>query len=405
VPRTFDRERPGIGIDSAKGILQVLVLAVHRHDPCREPKKGFISAALDCTLGVAYEEERWIMTAWRDLIAYYQAYSGTSPQLKIATLAQWIVESGRGSSKLATDFNNFGGIKFRERMVGYAQPVDYQGSDGELTTYCKFASVESFVKGYWHFIETGPYDGYQQFKDDAAGYIRHIAKMGYSTDSSYVEQVVSAFSEAQGLMGLSPGAPATAQVSLVRFAVVVGHNRVATGASSLPPISKSEYAFNSGIAQLMKANAWHYNVSAEVFIREPSGSYAQEIKAAYAHVKDWGAQCSMELHFNSSDESATASRSQVLCRRGSVDARGLAQACLTPVVDLLKLKNGGVVLVDPGDRGGGALYALDDVPAVLCEPFFGSTSSDCVRVAAVGDEALALAYLRGVRDWITAKVA
>jgi uncharacterized FlgJ-related protein len=88
------------------------------------------------------------VAVWNDLLVYYRDLREVSAPLKVATLAQWIVESGRGRSKLARDYLNFGGIKYRERMVGHAEPVDYRGADGELTTYCKFSSVSAFVAGY-----------------------------------------------------------------------------------------------------------------------------------------------------------------------------------------------------------------------------------------------------------------
>jgi len=345
------------------------------------------------------------MSAWDDLISFYRGYGERSDAIKIATLAQWMLESGRGNSELARTYLNFGGLKFRERMVGFADPVDYRASDGDLTTYCKFSSVAAFVRGYWHFIESGPYDGYEEFADDGAGYIRHIAKHGYSADAGYVSKVLSLFEEAGRALALEQAPPLAAPPAVnTRLAIVVGHNRKAPGASAVAPLNTTEFAFNGKVADAMKREAWHYNLAAEIFIREPSSSYTAEITDVYRRVKEWGADCSLELHFNSAD-SPTASRSQVLCRRDSLDARSLAQACCASVVDLLRLKDGGVVQVDPSDRGGGALYAIDGLPSVLCEPFFGSNSSDCVRVATVGEDALALAYLRGVRDWRVAKVS
>jgi N-acetylmuramoyl-L-alanine amidase len=294
-------------------------------------------------------------------------------------------------------------------MVGFAEPVDYQGTDGELTTYCKFSSMESFIAGYWHFIESGPYDGWEKYRDDGAGYIRHIARKGYAADQGYVGKVLSLFEEAQGLLvpeqvSAGVGGPTVVAAPVLRLAVIVGHNSKAQGASALPPIGKSEFAFNTKVAEEMKEEASHYNIVAEIFFRKASASFSSEIREAYAAVAAWRPDGAIELHFNSADN-ASASRSEVLCRPNDTDTQAFAGHVLTAIVDLLGLKNGGVKLTKPQDRGGTSLHALPDVPTILVEPFFGSNKSDCVRVASVGQEALALAYLRGSRDWMTAKVA
>lgn len=70
----------------------------------------------------------------------------------------------------------------------------------------------------------------------------------------------------------------------------------------------------------------------------------------------------------------------------------------------LNLRGGdGLVPVQRGQRGSASLYALPRVPTLLLEPFFGSNAQDCLRAATLGERSLALAYLRGVRDWIVAR--
>jgi N-acetyl-anhydromuramyl-L-alanine amidase AmpD len=142
------------------------------------------------------------MSAWTDLINEYRNFPSVTDSLKIASLAQWIQESGRGTSQLSQLYFNFGGIKYRERMAGYSTPIDYKGSDGEETTYCKFASTTSFIKGYWHFIESGPYDGWDKYKSDAEGYIDYISTK-YAGDKNYAKSVKSLINEAANLLGLA----------------------------------------------------------------------------------------------------------------------------------------------------------------------------------------------------------
>ncbi|MGO4842651.1 hypothetical protein AB4144_61315, partial [Rhizobiaceae sp. 2RAB30] len=69
----------------------------------------------------------------------------------------------------------------------------------------------------------------------------------------------------------------------------------------------------------------------------------------------------------------------------------------------LTIRHGnGLKAPQPGDRGYASVVA-SAAPTVLVEPFFGSNRNDCLRVAAAGEEALGRAYLRAVRDWVTAE--
>ncbi|MBX4967818.1 N-acetylmuramoyl-L-alanine amidase [Rhizobium binae] len=145
------------------------------------------------------------MSAWDDLIAKYQDFNTVPEAAKIGSLAQWILESGRGSSPLARQHLNFGGLKFRERMVGFAQPVDYRGSDGEMTTYCKFSSIDEFVKGYWHFIDSGPYTEWRNHCSSAETYITYLKSSGYAADPAYVTKVRSLFDESAEILGADVG--------------------------------------------------------------------------------------------------------------------------------------------------------------------------------------------------------
>jgi N-acetylmuramoyl-L-alanine amidase len=152
----------------------------------------------------------------------------------------------------------------------------------------------------------------------------------------------------------------------------------------------------------MKNEAGHYNLVLEVFNREPSGSYSEEIRQAYAKVQAYGPRCVVELHFNSaSDPSATGT--EVLYRAGDSRGRGLAEAMVASMSSLLQLPlrgDNGVKALVSGDRGAGSVYAIPGLPSVLLEPFFGSNPNDCVRMASLGEQALALSYLRGLRDWV-----
>ncbi|MFN7089166.1 MAG: glucosaminidase domain-containing protein [Allorhizobium sp.] len=345
--------------------------------------------------------------SWKDLVDFYRAYPGTSKALKIATLSQWIVESGRGSSPLATRYNNFGGIKFRERMAGHAVPVDYTGSDGETTTYCQFDSLDKFVAGYWHFIVSGPYEGWENYREDGPGFIRHIAPK-YAADPAYTSKVLAVFGEAGHLLSLAqaPDDPGVDQVASTpaRVAVVVGHNRLSKGAYAGNPINQMEFDFNSIVAQEMQEQAGHYNLQVQIFHREPSGDYSVEIRDAYSRVAGFDPVCALELHFNGLNDPA-ANGIEMLCRSNN-RAQSLGLKLVSSTKNLLNLSvrhGNGLKVLGPGDRGWASVSALPNVPSILAEPFFGSNALDCVSAATAGKQALGRAYLRAVRDWLEAE--
>ncbi len=131
---------------------------------------------------------------WNQLTSIYQAREIDCPALRSITLAQWALESGWAKSDLAKDHLNFGGLKYRARMRNHAVPVDHEAGDG-IDTYCKFESIEQFIGGYWHFIASGPYDGWEEFSEAPIDYISHICEKGYAADPNYVAKVSRIYGE------------------------------------------------------------------------------------------------------------------------------------------------------------------------------------------------------------------
>ena len=135
---------------------------------------------------------------FRLMVEAYRDAPIAFPQLKPVTVAQWMHESGRGSSKLATDHNNFAGLKWRDEMQGFATPVTYEAHDG-TDRYCKFASIETFIPGYWHFLERAPYRGW---RDHAASGVDFMGFIGpiYTPTAGYAAAVEGLIPEAETLL-------------------------------------------------------------------------------------------------------------------------------------------------------------------------------------------------------------
>ncbi|MDJ0628829.1 MAG: N-acetylmuramoyl-L-alanine amidase [Rhodobacter sp.] len=178
----------------------------------------------------------------------------------------------------------------------------------------------------------------------------------------------------------------------MRLAVVIGHNSVAQGAVR-GDSGESEYVFNGRLADLMADRAPAMGIDLRVFRRVAGGGYRREIERVYDQVDQWGADASIELHFNGSSN-PDASGTETLSSGTALSLR-LAAAVQDEMVIALGLRNRGIRTVAADDRGGRSLIA-GRAPAILVEPFFGSSARDQSATATAAQQLqLAKAYLRG----------
>ncbi|WP_422375777.1 glucosaminidase domain-containing protein [Roseibium sp.] len=342
------------------------------------------------------------MSLWHDLIRKYATHSIDAPDLKIVTLAQWALESGFGTSALATDHLNFGGLKFRARVNRdrpLAEPVDYMAHDG-LDTYCAFASLEDFIDGYWAFIDNGSfYDGWRAFAEDPSGYIGHLKAGGYAGDPNYVAKVLGVVPRIRkeiNDLGLSAVLEADDALSATkkRVAVLIGHNSKSQGAYS-DDMQVSEWVYNKRVYAKMAALQGEYGIELKQFFRNKSSSYSKEIADAYSAIDAWSPEIIVELHFNSGGGHG----SEMLYWHTSASGKALASAVQNAVVEALGRPSRGLKPRKDGERGSTSLQASIH-PTILTEPFFGDSAGDTARMLALGEEPLARAYLIGLRDYL-----
>jgi hypothetical protein len=157
-----------------------------------------------------------------------------------------------------------------------------------------------------------------------------------------------------------------------RLAIVVGHTKNATGAFGVPPINENEYPWNKELAATLLARATPAGIACKVFFRDGIG-----IAGAYRQVAEWNARASIELHFNSADGGGA---------RGTETLHGLpavslpwariVQAELVALYNRIDNTNRGAKLRRPNERGGESVNALQNIPSVLIEPFFGDNAAD-----------------------------
>jgi flagellum-specific peptidoglycan hydrolase FlgJ len=74
-------------------------------------------------------------------------------------------------------------------MSNYCTRVKYQAHDG-VDYYCKFDSIESFVKGYEAFMGRPVYQGVWNHLDSGEEYLNFITSKGYCPDKAYTKNIL-----------------------------------------------------------------------------------------------------------------------------------------------------------------------------------------------------------------------
>lgn len=107
-------------------------------------------------------------------------------------IAQAILESGWGESKLAATYHNYFGLKCGTKWTGKSVNLTTQEEyePGTLTTikdnFRVYDSMEEGVKGYFEFIQLERYQNLRGVTDPRT-YLETIWNDGYATSSTYVE--------------------------------------------------------------------------------------------------------------------------------------------------------------------------------------------------------------------------
>lgn len=107
-------------------------------------------------------------------------------------IAQAILESGWGASKLAANYHNYFGLKCGTKWTGKSVNLTTQEeyTAGTLTTikdnFRAYDSMEEGVKGYFEFIQLTRYQNLRGITDPNT-YLETIKEDGYATSSTYVQ--------------------------------------------------------------------------------------------------------------------------------------------------------------------------------------------------------------------------
>lgn len=189
----------------------------------------------------------------------------------------------------------------------------------------------------------------------------------------------------------------------MKLAIVVGHNRQSQGAVR-SDTGESEWIYNSTLAAHMVEASKNHNIQAEIFFRAPGLGYSREIAQVYSEVDEWGADASIELHFNSHGD-PTASGTETLSS-GSARSVELAEEVHMAMVEDLGLRDRGVKVHNRRTKGRGyKSLVAGSAPAILVEPFFGSSAkgkraSDNTHERVSLAEAIVEGAARAMSGWV-----
>ena len=156
-----------------------------------------------------------------ELVKIYATKQIEVNAFKAVTIAQWLLESGYGTSALFMKYNNAFGMKWRKEMLPYGEPIMYDAHDGS-TEYVNFRSLDSSIDGYWAFINRSVYDGWKN-SPTPEHFIRFIAQCGYCPTVGYADEVLALVPTAEKLLSEAKVAPkATTTVKLFNIGGDVG---------------------------------------------------------------------------------------------------------------------------------------------------------------------------------------
>lgn len=131
-----------------------------------------------------------------DIAKYVQKYAGSyGISVHSPIIAQAILESGWGKSRLATDYHNYFGMKCGTKWTGPSVNMTTQEeyTAGTLATikdnFRVYDNMENGVKGYFEFIQLSRYENLKGITDPQK-YIETIKNDGYATSSTYVDSLM-----------------------------------------------------------------------------------------------------------------------------------------------------------------------------------------------------------------------
>lgn len=141
------------------------------------------------------KEKKFIEKIYKSIEKYAPKYN-----IKVYSpiIAQAILESKWGCSKLAIEHNNFFGLKagsqYKGSTVEYETKEEIKGKKITIKdSFRSYKTVDAGIKGYFDFINTTRYQNLKGITSPKQ-YIENIKSDGYATASNYVDCLMAIIS-------------------------------------------------------------------------------------------------------------------------------------------------------------------------------------------------------------------
>ena len=162
----------------------------------------------------------------------------------------------------------------------------------------------------------------------------------------------------------------------MKVLLIIGHNPISMGAyNSQLKISEFDFWHDYVESQVLR---WHQESGHEfTIITRPAGKgYHAEMRHVHDFGSKWGADCSVEFHFNGAVQ--VVKGHEVLHFRGSKEGKRIAQICDKSFDTYLPNRDRGIKPRGVADNGGYGLY-VGRYPSILVEPFFNKQLPDYIK--------------------------
>lgn len=293
-----------------------------------------------------------------EIAKYVQKYA---PKYNIKVhspiIAQAILESKCGTSELATNANNYFGLKYRANRCPTACGIYHkvgseQNADGSYTSsameWMKFSNMENGVIGYFDFINISNYSNLKGVTDPKT-YLENIKKDGYATSLKYVDNLLAVINSYNLTQYDTVQTQGDGNVKKYKIAIDSGHGSNTAGKRH--PDDYREHYSNTYMAfyleQILSKNGMEtLKTSWDDAIVTDDSDVA--LSTRQKQIKNFGADISVSIHANAYGDGKSynsANGVETLYHSNSsyaADSKNLAQKIQAQLIHGTKQSNRGV---------------------------------------------------------------
>lgn len=253
-------------------------------------------------------------------------------------IAQAILESGRGTSELAQNANNFFGLKYKAgrcpTAIGvYHKVGSEQNADGSYVSspmqWCKFKNMEDCVIGYFDFINNSRYAAVKGVTEPKK-YLELIKAGGYATSLKYVDNLMNVINR----YNLTQYDNTTEEETTMLIAIDAGHGLKTAGKRcdiTLDPKTTREWVLNDRIADRLEVLLKNYNCKT-MRVDDTTGDKDVPLATRTTSANNKKADVYISIHHNAGINCGTGGGVVVYYYSSKAERKTQAQALYNAVV-------------------------------------------------------------------------